>query len=97
MWIAPDAEMDDGLFDLCLVREAGRIEFLRAFPKLFKGTHITHPKVMMLRGKRVHIESDPPLPVLIDGEVVGTTPVEFMIAPRAVEVMTPRREEQGAV
>ncbi len=89
MRIAPDARIDDGLFDVCLLRETGRLEFLRAFPRVLRGTHVTHPKVMMLRARHIAIESDPPLPILIDGDVVGTTPVEFTLSPRAIEVLTP--------
>jgi diacylglycerol kinase family enzyme len=43
----------------------------------------------MLRARHILIESDPPLPVLIDGEVLGTTPVEFTLSPRALEVLAP--------
>jgi diacylglycerol kinase (ATP) len=91
MRIAPDAQMDDGLFDLCLLGDTGRWEFLRAFPRVFRGTHVTHPKVQMLRARHIHIVSDPPLPVLIDGDVIGTTPVEFTLSPRAIEILAPRR------
>ena len=49
MKIAPDARIDDGLFDLCVLGEAGRIEFLMAFPRVFRGTHTTHPKVSRVR------------------------------------------------
>lgn len=89
MMVTPDARIDDGLFDICLLAEAGRLEFVRAFPRVFKGTHITHSKVTMLRARTVHIESHPPLPLLIDGEVTGTTPVTFTLSPRALQVMTP--------
>lgn len=91
--VAPDAEIDDGLFDICLLREAGRMEFILAFPRVFKGTHITHPRVTMLRGKSIHIASDRPLPLLIDGEVIGTTPVEFSLVHHAIQVMSPRTVE----
>lgn len=89
MLVAPDARIDDGLFDICLLREAGRLEFVRAFPRVFKGTHTTHPKVTMRRARRVHIESDVPLPLLIDGEVIGTTPVTFTLVPHALHVLAP--------
>jgi diacylglycerol kinase (ATP) len=90
MIIAPDAEIDDGWFDLCVLHRVGKIEFLRAFPRVFKGTHVTHPKVQMLRGRSIQIESEPPMPVLVDGEVLGTTPVEFTLHHHAIEVMAPR-------
>jgi diacylglycerol kinase (ATP) len=89
MRIAPEARIDDGLFDICLLRDAGRLEFLRAFPRVFKGTHITHPKVTMLRAVEVTIQSDPPLPILIDGDVVGTTPVTFTLHPHALPILMP--------
>ncbi|HZO90356.1 MAG TPA: diacylglycerol kinase family protein [Chthonomonadaceae bacterium] len=89
MRIAPEAQIDDGLFDICLLADAGRIELLLAFPRVFRGTHVTHPKVTMLRARHIHIECDPPLPALVDGEVVGTTPAEFTLTPRAIEVIAP--------
>lgn len=89
MKVAPDARLDDGLFDICLLREAGRLEFLRAFPGVFKGTHITHPRVSMYRAREVEIVSDMPLPLLIDGEVLGTTPVRYVMCERAIRIMAP--------
>lgn len=89
MKVAPDSKIDDGFFDLCVIREAGPLEFLCAFPSVFKGTHITHPKVSMFRARHVVIESDPPLPLLVDGEIMGTTPAEFTLSPQAIEVMVP--------
>jgi diacylglycerol kinase (ATP) len=90
MHVAPDARLDDGLFDLCLLAEAGKMEFLSAFPRVFRGTHTTHPKVTMRRARHVQIESEPPMPVLVDGEIAGITPVEFVLVPGAIHVMTPQ-------
>jgi diacylglycerol kinase (ATP) len=89
MRIAPDALLDDGLFDICLLTEAGMAEFLLAFPRVFRGTHTAHPKVTMLRGSVVRVESEPPLPLLIDGEVIGTTPAEFTLCPDAIRFIFP--------
>jgi diacylglycerol kinase (ATP) len=89
MRVAPDARIDDGLFDICLLREAGRLEFLLAFPRVFKGTHVSHPKVTMLRAAVVRVESDPPLPILVDGDVVGTTPVTFTLHPHKLRMLMP--------
>jgi len=89
MRVAPDARIDDGLFDICLLHDAGRLEFLLAFPRVFKGTHITHPKVTMHRAREVCIDSVPPMPVLIDGDVVGTTPVTFTIHRHALQMLMP--------
>jgi len=87
MLVAPGAKIDDGLFDICLLLDAGRIEFLRAFPRVFKGTHISHPKVTMLTAAEISINSVPPLPILIDGDVVGTTPVTFTMHRHALQML----------
>jgi len=91
MRVAPDAAIDDGLLDVCLIQEAGRMEFLRAFPGVFAGRHTSHPKVRMYRGKVIRLESDRPLPVLVDGDVLGTTPLEMEVLPGAVEMILPAR------
>lgn len=101
MRIAPDARWDDGLLDVCIVRECGRAEFLLAFPKVFRGAHRDHPKVMMLRGRQVHVESRPPVPVLVDGEMCGETPARFSVLPGALRLLLPaavrhvRKERDG--
>ncbi len=89
MRVTPDALIDDGLFDICLLKEAGRLEFLRAFPQVYAGKHKSHSKVEMLQARHVIVESEPPLSVLIDGEVIGSTPVEFEIVPSGVEFLFP--------
>jgi diacylglycerol kinase (ATP) len=89
MRIAPEARWDDGLLDVCIVAECSRIEFLRAFPQVFRGVHTHHPKVQMLRGKRVTVESDPPVGVLVDGEIAGTTPVILETVPGAIRFVVP--------
>ncbi|MFN8218631.1 MAG: diacylglycerol kinase family protein [Fimbriimonadales bacterium] len=89
MRIAPEASLTDGLLDLVLVGDVSKLEFIRAFPRVFKGTHLAHPKVKVLRAARVSISSDRPLPVLADGEEIGVTPVGFEIVPAALKVMAP--------
>ena len=84
MRIAPDASVQDGLFDVCILKKTGLIEFLRAFPNVYKGTHVTHPKVMMLKGSQVEVICVPAMPLLIDGEMEGTTPVVFTVQPAAL-------------
>lgn len=92
MKIAPDARINDGWLDVCLIGDAGRLEFLRAFPRVFAGTHLSHPKVTIFRARHVAIESDPPLPVLVDGEVTGTTPIEFTLHPAALTLLMPQTQ-----
>jgi diacylglycerol kinase (ATP) len=93
MHITPDAQMDDGLLDVTIVGRLGRVAFLRAFPGVFKGTHVTHPAVTTYRGKNVTISSrDPstPMDVYADGERVGPLPATMHAAPAALTVRVPR-------
>lgn len=92
MLVAPGADLGDGLFEVCLIKELSRGAFLRAFPSVFAGKHIHHPKVEMFKAAKVRLESEPALPVLVDGEIVGKTPATFEILPRAIEVMAPKIE-----
>ena len=89
MRVAPFARFDDGLLDVCILREAGILEFLRAFPTVFAGAHVNHPKFWTQQARRVTIESDRPLPILVDGDVTHETPAAFEVAPAAVRVMMP--------
>src|SRR5579884_56309 len=89
MRIAPEARLDDGWLDVCIVGDVGRGDFLRTFPRVFRGTHVSHPKVTLLRAKRIVVESDPPLPVNVDGDVMGTTAAEFTLTPHAISVLAP--------
>jgi diacylglycerol kinase family enzyme len=59
-------------------------------PKIYRGTHLPHPKAELLRGAVVSIESDEPLPIELDGEQPGTTPVRFETAPGALRLRVPR-------
>jgi diacylglycerol kinase (ATP) len=86
MRIAPDAVLDDGLLDCVLFGDVTKLDFLTTFPKIYRGRHLSHPKIELLRGASVTIEADPPLPVVLDGEQPGTTPARFEIVPRALRV-----------
>ncbi|MCC6443407.1 MAG: diacylglycerol kinase family lipid kinase [Armatimonadetes bacterium] len=92
MRVAPEASMEDGLFDICLVQAVSRAEFARAFPRVFWGTHTTHPKVRMYRAREAEIRAESPWPVLADGEIVGLTPARFAIVPKALDVIAPGDE-----
>ncbi|NLN27176.1 MAG: diacylglycerol kinase family lipid kinase [Firmicutes bacterium] len=92
MKICPDARIDDGLLDVCIVGDVGRLETLVHLPKIFKGTHIRHPKVTYLRGRNVRIEGDALL-CQADGELVGSTPVDISVLPQSLTVLAPRNSK----
>lgn len=90
MNVAPQAEVDDGLFDVTLVQELSRWEVLKSLRKLFDGTLLDHPKVLAFREKQGEVTAAHAQPVEADGELIGHAPVRFSILPRALRVVTPK-------
>ena len=84
MKIAPGARLDDGLFDTVLVRGFKFLEFCRHGWKLMNGSHITHPKVTVIRGSKVEAwpEDNEDVLLELDGEQLGRLPATFEIIPR---------------
>jgi diacylglycerol kinase (ATP) len=89
MMICPEAEPDDGLFDVLLIGDLTKRDLLLTLPKTYRGKHLPHPKAELLRGHTVEIEAPRPLPVELDGEQPGTTPARFEIVPRALRLRVP--------
>jgi diacylglycerol kinase (ATP) len=87
MKVTPDALLDDGLMDVCVIEALSKPAFLRAFPRVFMGSHTRHPKVMMLQGSRVEIGANRPLQIYADGERVGALPAIFETVPDALSVV----------
>jgi YegS/Rv2252/BmrU family lipid kinase len=87
MRLSPGARPDDGQLDLCLIESLGRWETLWRFPSLLRGTHVRHPGVHYFRGPRLRVETDPPGPLQLDGELVGQTPADFQILPAALSLV----------
>jgi len=71
-YVAPDAEPDDGLFDICLVQDISRVRMLALLPHFLKGTHINQPEVTILRCERIEIISADGLFAHADGELLCT-------------------------
>jgi YegS/Rv2252/BmrU family lipid kinase len=86
MKLAPDARQDDGLFDVVLIGDVTKIDFLTTAPKLYSGRYLSHPKVELLRGSAVTVEAAEPLPLEVDGEPVGTTPARFEVVRSALRL-----------
>jgi diacylglycerol kinase (ATP) len=89
MKMVPDAEPDDGRLDVLLIGDLTKRDLLLTMPKTYRGTHLPHPKATLLRGAAVEIDTREPLPVQLDGEQPGTTPVRFEIVPRALRLRVP--------
>ncbi|MFN8223521.1 MAG: diacylglycerol kinase family protein [Gaiellales bacterium] len=89
MMMCPEAEPDDGLFDVLALGDLTKLDLARSMPKLYKGTHLPHPKAELLRGKVVSIDSDTPIPIQLDGEQPGRTPATFEIVPGRLRLRVP--------
>jgi diacylglycerol kinase (ATP) len=88
MWIAPEAAPDDGLLDVVLLGDFSKREFAVTFPKIYRGRHVSHRKVEIVRARELRVSAPSPLPVVLDGEQPGTTPVRFGVVPRALRIRT---------
>ena len=89
MKICPGAEPDDGLLDVLTIGDLTKRDLVLTMPKIYRGTHLPHPKAELLRGRVVEIASDEPIPLELDGEQPGTTPVRLEALPRALRLRVP--------
>jgi len=86
MKVTPDAEVDDGLVDVQVLGPVSKPEFLKTFPKVFKGTHVNHPQVTIRRAKVVSLSS-PGVTAYADGEYLADLPITCETVPGAVTVL----------
>lgn len=89
MFLAPGAELDDGLLDVVWTEELPKWRFLRNLPKVFKGTHVDEPEVHVVRTRELRIAADRPFTVYADGDPIAELPVTVTVAPSAVRVVAP--------
>jgi YegS/Rv2252/BmrU family lipid kinase len=87
MHIAPDASLDDGMFELVAIEEIGLARVLVKLPKLYLGTILADPCVRHCRAASVRIAAEPGTPVQADGQLVGHTPAVFTLRHRALNVV----------
>jgi diacylglycerol kinase (ATP) len=73
MLVCPHAKLDDGLFDVMILKPVNKLEFLKVFPRVFSGSHITHPAVEIFRTKKITLAAD--AIAYADGERIGPAPV----------------------
>jgi diacylglycerol kinase (ATP) len=89
MWIAPDARVDDGFLDLCIVGNVSRLTALRQLANLYRGTHIRHPAVSTARGRSILVAGGADAAatrVHLEGEPWGRLPVRFDVVPGRLAV-----------
>ncbi|MCF6524977.1 diacylglycerol kinase [Streptomyces sp. JJ36] len=88
MRICPGAAADDGLLGITVVPGVGRAELLRVFPRVYRGTHVEHPRVQTYEARRVRLHT-PSMRAFADGERVGPLPLAAEAVPGALHVVTP--------
>lgn len=86
MRVCPQAQVDDGELDLTWLAQVPKATFLRVFPTVFRGTHVRHPAVRTMRGRRIQIDA-PGQVAYADGERIGALPVRIEVAPAALRVL----------
>jgi YegS/Rv2252/BmrU family lipid kinase len=87
--ITPDAKIDDGQLDLCIVHRTSRMQLLKTLPKAYTGAHVKSPFVEMSRGTVFSFDSERPMDVYADGERITATPVRFELADERLRIVAP--------
>jgi len=87
MFLAPNAELDDGKLDVVWTSDVSKLHFLANLPKVFKGRHVENPEVTVLRGSEVEIKADRPFAVYADGDHIADLPATIRVLPRALDVI----------
>jgi diacylglycerol kinase (ATP) len=88
MRLVPNAELDDGLLDVLVVQPLSRTAFLRIFPRVFKGTHVSDVRVSITHARSIRIEADAVV-AYADGERIGPLPIDVELVPGALRVLAP--------
>ena len=86
MIMAPDAQIDDGLLDIILLNNISKLNLLKVFPQIFKGTHVHDSHAETFKGRHIKIVTETPQRLTPDGEVFGTTPIEVSILPSKINM-----------
>jgi diacylglycerol kinase (ATP) len=89
MKIAPHAQLDDGLLDICIINHMNKLKLFCLFPTVYLGRHLSVPQVDYFQAERIKLETEEPQDVYADGEYVCCTPIEVGVARGALRVIVP--------
>jgi diacylglycerol kinase (ATP) len=89
MKIAPQASMDDGKLDICVIHDIDKLKLFCLFPTVYFGKHLGIPQVEYFQAEHLRIETDQLQEVYADGEYVCQTPIDVSVARRALKIITP--------
>jgi YegS/Rv2252/BmrU family lipid kinase len=89
MFVAPQAELDDGKLDVVVTGHMGKLKALGCLPKVFKGAHLEEPAFQCFRGETIEVSADRPFVMYADGDPLANLPAAVRVSPRALRVITP--------
>ena len=87
MKMAPEADLEDGLIDVIIVRKTSSLRLFNVFPKLFNGSHISSPLCEYIQVKSLEINPVINSPLNIDGEIIGETPAKLNVLPKYIDLL----------
>jgi diacylglycerol kinase (ATP) len=87
MWVAPEARLDDGHFNLVVIGDVSKKEVLTNVTRLYRGTIAEHPKVRTFPARSIELTSEEEVFIDLDGELVGHLPARFQILPQKLPVI----------
>jgi len=87
MMVAPDAVMDDGVFDIIILGNLSKPDIIKSFPLIYKGKHMNHPKLKYYRGRKVKVTSGGKGLIEVDGEIPGRADAVFELMPKAFKIL----------
>lgn len=90
MFIAPQAQLDDGRLDVVATGRTSKPRFLRALPRVFKGEHLSDPSVRTFCGTTIDVAADRPFTIYADGDPIAEVPATVRVQPRCLRVVVPR-------
>lgn len=86
MKVTPEAEIDDGVLDVLLLKPLSRLNFLRIYPRVFSGTHVSDKRVIIRRGRDIHLECEGVV-AYADGERVGGLPIDISVRHKVLKLL----------
>lgn len=87
MFAAPEADIADGLLDALIIGDLSKPDLLWSLPKVYRGTHLTHPKVTLKKAREIEVRSDEPVYLQADGELLGRLPARIYILPSLLNIV----------
>ncbi len=87
--LAPQAEFDDGLFDVAIIGAIGKMDLLWNLPGVYRGKHLDHPSFMVRRCRRIRVEPPHRMSKMFDGDVCGESPADAEIVPASLNIVVP--------